>query len=154
MLRRIQFPTDTKQPLNLNEIEADLVDELARLPPPTYRQQGPDEFAPPAVRSRDALQMEVDLGRLTAEAVKSGYDRTAAEIEAMGVELNKNLDRIESTKQDTVALIEELQAVASQYRQEGQRVKEQIEAHAVLTSEARTTAKALKEKINGGGSSE
>lgn len=156
-IRRTPMPV--AKPLSFTDLEADIRAEVERRPqhPILVREEQPEDYAPPAVRALKETglvwtpgQEEADpteVGKLTAATVRQGYEIAAKEFEAMGEELTANLDRVEATKADTIAAIEELKEVAAHYREEGKRVALQIENHAALTTEARSTAKALKEKI-------
>jgi hypothetical protein len=143
---RTQQPQQ-ERPFSMEQLEDDIRDEAARRPthPVLVRQVRAEDYAPPSVRAQ--AEPPIDVGKLTAAAIQQGYLAAAQEFEAMGAELTANLDRIDATKADTNAAIDELRALAEHYREAGRRVALQIENHAALTTEARMTAKVFKEKI-------
>lgn len=135
---------------NLIDVERDIKEELHRAPPP--REVQPQDFAPPAIRSpmpdyvehRDNVN---EVGRLSAEAVVREYEAAAKEVEAMGDELKSRIERLEATKVDALAALDEIKQTAQSYRDEGKRVFAQIEDCALMTAEVRETCGALKSKI-------
>lgn len=105
-----------------------------------------------ALRAAPQLPQPVsakDVGRLTAEAITGQYELAAKEVEAMGDELKLRLEKLEATKTEANAAIEEIKETAARYRDEGKRIALQIEDMAAMTSEVRTTCGSLKEKIKG-----
>jgi hypothetical protein len=135
------------------DVEADIAEQMARHRPlaaPT-----PADFAPPAVRGEplpDYVQHAAnvsDVGALSAEAVVKQYETAAKAVEAMGAELTSNLAKLDATKVETMAAINELIEVAAQYRETGKRIFLEIENHAMMTAEVRNACKAFKDKIAG-----
>lgn len=118
---------------NIREVEDDIENALRmqpQLPPP-----------PPAT-SRD-------VGRLTAEAIIGQYELAAREVEAMGDELKARAEKLEATKSEAIAAIDEIKETAARYRDAGKRVALQIEDMAAMTAEVRETCGTLRAKIAG-----
>lgn len=131
---------------NITEVEADIEAALAlapavrRLPPPV---PGP---MPEYAVHREGVN---EVGKLSAEAVVREYESAAKEVEAMGEELKTRLDKLEASKVEAVAALEEIKETAARYRDEGKRIFLQIEDCALMTAEVRSTCDALKTKIAG-----
>ena len=134
------------------DLEADIVDTVKNLP--ARQSQRVIDYAPPAIRSpmpeyavhRDGVG---EVGKLSAEAVVREYESAAREVEAMGEELRSRLEKLEATKADAVAVLDEIKETAARYRDEGKRVFLQIEDCSLMTAEVRRTCDELKTKIAG-----
>ena len=137
---------------NVIDLEADIAETVALNPP--VRLQRPVDYAPPAIRSpmpeyvvhRDGVG---EVGKLSAEAVVREYEAAAKEVEAMGEELRSRLEKLETTKVEAIAALEEIKETAARYRDEGKRVFLQIEDCSLMTAEVRRTCDELKTKIAG-----
>lgn len=106
----------------------------------------PRPMMPDYVQHREGVNQ---VGALSAEAVVREYEAAAKEIEAMGVELKGRLEKLEASKVDAAAVMEEIKETAARYRDEGKRIFLQIEDCALMTAEVRTTCDVLKTKIAG-----
>lgn len=139
--------TTASKVFDVSDLERDVAEVLAVRPPPI-----PVDFAPPALRLPSYLEHREgadDIGKLSAEAVGKAYELAAKEVEAMGEELKARVEKLEATKADAMAAIDEVKEVAARYRDEGKRVFLQIEDCALMTAEVRATCGTLKAKIAG-----
>jgi hypothetical protein len=134
------------------DVEADIIETVRANPP--ARIQRVIDYAPPAIRSpmpdyavhRDGVG---EVGKLSAEAVVREYEAAAKEVEAMGEELRGRLEKLETTKAEAIAALDEIKETAARYRDEGKRVFLQIEDCSLMTAEVRRTCDELKTKIAG-----
>lgn len=137
------------RPFNVVDVEADIAAALQHSPP--LRDPGPQDYAP-AIPMPSYVEHRNDVsevGRLSAEVVIREYEATAKEIEQMGDELKRRVEKLEETRIDAVQVLDEIKDTAARYREEGKRIFLQIEDCALMTSEVRATCDALKTKIAG-----
>lgn len=92
-----------------------------------------------------------DLGKITAEAVVRDYEAAAKNVEAIGEELKRLVARQQEILEELNKGIEEVNAVASRYREEGKRIFEELQSCSILTEDVRKTCAALQQKLVKGG---
>jgi len=119
----------------------DVPDRAYRVSPEFY---APALAMPDYVGHRDGA---TEIGRLSAESMAREYEFAAKEIEAMRAELIERVKQCETMTRDTLAVTEELKAVAARYREQGKRIFIEIENCSELTFEVRKTCTVLRDKI-------
>ena len=87
------------------------------------------------------------VGKLSAEAVVREFDAAVKEIEALGAELTEAANKCEAMVAGVHSMVNEIQKLAANYREEGKRYFLQIEECSLMTSEVRIVCEALKKKI-------
>jgi len=96
------------------------------------------------------VDMSKHEATLTAETVKQEFESALKEFQAMGAELISAAKKCESLTIDVQTTIRE---TAEAYRQEGKRIFEHIEEHAVFTEDVRKSCENVRWRIieaNGG----
>jgi hypothetical protein len=109
----------------------------------------PIDFAPPAIRaSLEQPQITSDdLGRITADAIKTSHEAVAAAITSLGVELAENVRRIEILKTSSEATIKACLDAAEEYRAKGRADAERIETASRMNDEVRDAVDSMRKKI-------
>lgn len=138
---------------NVIDLEADI--EAALRPSEPVREQQPQDYAPPAVRSPELpayLEHRPgtdEVGKLSAEAVAKSYELAALEVEKMGEELKERARLCEAMVAESNQALALVQETAAQFRDAGKAIFLRIEDCSLLMREVRETCDALKTKIAG-----
>jgi len=125
-----------------------LADEIRPVPP----EPQPIDYAPPQYREKlpDYVQHSPgvpQIGALSAAAVVRMYEEAAAAIAALGDQEKALVEECERTIAHSNARLEDIMALANQYREEAKRSFESIESQARLTAEVTKTCGELRKKI-------
>lgn len=138
---------------SLTDLEHDIAAAVHRLPPPVpVMFDTPLAYAPPALRLPDYVEHREgvnEVGKLSAEAMVREFEAAAAEVTAMGNELQDAAKRCEAMVAQAHAAIAECKETAAAIREKGKLYFLQIEDCTLMTAEVRATCDALKTKIAG-----
>ncbi len=136
-----------------DEIERDIGDliQIGRRALPSIQMVPKDDRPLPKSPMPDYVEHKEgvnQVGKLSAEAVVREYDAAVKEIEALGAELTEAAKQCEAMVAGVHSMVNEINELAANYRDEGKRYFLQIEECSLMTSEVRTVCEALKKKIS------
>jgi hypothetical protein len=132
------------------DLEREIAAELEGNPAPHRAYRVSPKLDAPALAMPDYVGHRdgaTEIGRLSAEGMVREYEFAAKEIEAMRVELIERAKQCETMTRDTLAVTEELTAVAARYREQGKRIFIEIENCSELTVEVRKACAELRDRI-------
>jgi phage host-nuclease inhibitor protein Gam len=99
---------------------------------------------PDYVSHRDDVS---EIGKLSAEAIVKEYEETAREIEAMGDVVKDMVQRCDQLTASASAMLKDIKATATRYRNEGKRMFAEIESCSSATDEVRRMCEAFRDKL-------
>ena len=153
-------------PERMKEVEAaglDAINEGLRLSENDSRlpQVSPVDFAPPHIRDEAEIKRAVDsapeyiaprgdvprVGLLSSVALANEYEKSAADIVALGEELLKTVKHCEEMASNARNVVDHLNKTAEFYRAEGKAVFKQIEDCAILTEDIRRQSELMRQRL-------
>jgi hypothetical protein len=103
------------------------------------------------VPSRSVLDETArSAGQLSAQAMENEFERTAKDIEHLGVELIDVAKKCEGTMAYLQKTIEHLNDTADYYRKEAKRIHGEIEAYAALAEDVRRQSELMRQRLVAG----
>lgn len=160
VLRRKRITVQQHPPFDVAQLEGEIgralneqsIRHTSLPPPPPYQPRDLDQPIPqPPLMIEQPMVSAEDLGRITAEAIKTAHESAAKSLDDLGKEIAERVNRIEQIKAQSLQQIDDCKELARQHRDAGNLMSMQVESASADLTEARDLIDAMRKKIKVGG---